>query len=174
MSALACSARCRFFHATIGRFTAVDKRRAMQALVRVGIADHALKRGAELSGGQQQRAAIARTLVQRAELLIADEPIASLDPGAARRVYCPRTIALRSGAVVYDGPSSELTPALLTSIYGADNEEPLVPAPELVAAMRAQPPLAAMPGACLGLADPDTVPAADHVWASNEAERLRA
>ncbi len=189
------------FHGTIGRFTAVDKRRAMQALVRVGIADHALKRGAELSGGQQQRAAIARTLVQRAELLIADEPIASLDPGAARRVmdiladlnrsdritvlvslhqveyalrYCPRTIALRSGEVVYDGPSSELTPALLTSIYGADNEEPFVPAPELVAAMRAQPPLAAMPGACLGLADPDTVPAADHVWASNEAERLRA
>src|SRR5712672_232422 len=111
-----------FFHGTIGRFTAVDKRRAMQALVRVGIADHALKRGAELSGGQQQRAAIARTLVQRAELLIADEPIASLDPGAARRVmniladlnrsdritvlvslhqveyalrYCRRTIALR-------------------------------------------------------------------------------
>ena len=190
-----------FFHGTIGRFTAVDKRRAMQALVRVGIADHALKRGAELSGGQQQRAAIARTLVQRAELLIADEPIASLDPGAARRVmdiladlnrsdritvlvslhqveyalrYCPRTIALRSGEVVYDGPSSELTPALLTSIYGADNEEPFVPAPELVAAMRAQPPLAAMPGACLGLADPDTVPAAEHVWASNEAERLRA
>jgi phosphonate transport system ATP-binding protein len=189
------------FHGTIGRFTAVDKRRAMQALVRVGIADHALKRGAELSGGQQQRAAIARTLAQRAELLIADEPIASLDPGAARRVmdiladlnrsdritvlvslhqveyalrYCPRTIALRSGAVVYDGPSSELTPALLTSIYGADNEEPFVPAPELAAAMRAQPPLAAMPGACLGLADPDTVPAADHVWASNEAERLRA
>jgi phosphonate transport system ATP-binding protein len=88
--------------------------------------------------------------------------------------YCPRTIALRSGEVVYDGPSSELTPALLTSIYGADNEEPFVPAPELVAAMRAQPPLAAMPGACLGLADPDTVPAAEHVWASNEAERLRA
>ncbi len=75
-----------FFHGSIGRFTAVDKRRAMQALVRVGIADQALKRGAELSGGQQQRAAIARTLVQRAELLIADEPIASLDPSAARRV----------------------------------------------------------------------------------------
>src|SRR5258707_2067267 len=88
--------------------------------------------------------------------------------------YCPRTIALRSGEVVYDGPSSELTPALLTSIYGADNEEPFVPAPELVAAMRAQPPLAAMPGACLGLAEPDTVPAAEHRWSSNEAERLRA
>jgi phosphonate transport system ATP-binding protein len=146
-----------FFHGTIGRFTVVDKRRAMQALVRVGIADQALKRGLELSGGQQQRAAIARTLVQRAELLIADEPIASLDPGAARRVmdiladlnrtdritvlvslhqveyalrYCPRTIALRSGKVVYDGASSDLTPALLTSIYGADNEAAFVSEPD--------------------------------------------
>jgi phosphonate transport system ATP-binding protein len=146
-----------FFHGTIGRFTAAEKRRAMEALARVGIADHALKRGADLSGGQQQRAAIARTLVQGAELLIADEPIASLDPGAARRVmdiladlnrsdcitvlvslhqveyalrYCPRTIALRSGEVVHDGPSSELTPALLTSIYGADSEDLFVPSLE--------------------------------------------
>ena len=58
----------------------------MQALARVGIAEHALKRGSELSGGQQQRAAIARTLVQGADMLIADEPIASLDPKSARRV----------------------------------------------------------------------------------------
>src|SRR5262249_2736673 len=148
-----------FFHGTIGRFTATDKRRAMQALARVGIADHALKRGVDLSGGQQQRAAIARTLVQGAELLIADEPIASLDPSAARRImdiiadlnrrdritvlvslhqveyalrYCPRTIALRCGEVVYDGPSSELTPALLTSIYGADSEDLFVPSNEMV------------------------------------------
>jgi phosphonate transport system ATP-binding protein len=192
-----------FFHGTIGRFTAADKRRAMQALVRVGIADHALKRGAELSGGQQQRAAIARTLVQRAELLIADEPIASLDPGAARRVmdiladlncsdritvlvslhqveyalrYCPRTIALRSGEVVYDGPSSELTPALLTSIYGADSEELFLSAPEPAGVIHAQTTLAKMPGAHLGLADlaPAIVPAAGHARASSEAERLRA
>jgi phosphonate transport system ATP-binding protein len=192
-----------FFHGTIGRFTAVDKRRAMQALVRVGIADHALKRGAELSGGQQQRAAIARTLVQRAELLIADEPIASLDPGAARRVmdiladlnrsdritvlvslhqveyalrYCPRTIALRSGAVVYDGPSSELTPALLTSIYGADNEELFLSSPEPAGAIHAQTTLAKMPGAHSGLADlaHDSVPGAGRARASSEAERLGA
>ena len=71
---------------TLGRFSAAEKRRAMRALARVGIAEHALKRGCELSGGQQQRAAIARTLVQGAELIIADEPIASLDPGSARRV----------------------------------------------------------------------------------------
>jgi phosphonate transport system ATP-binding protein len=122
----------------------------MHALARVGMAEHALKRGCDLSGGQQQRAAIARTLVQGAELLIADEPIASLDPGSARRVmdiladmnrrdgitvlislhqveyalsYCPRTIALKAGRIVYDGPSDALTPGLLCSIYGAEVSE---------------------------------------------------
>jgi len=107
--------------ATFGYFTQEQKRRAVSALKRVGIAEHALKRGSQLSGGQQQRAAIARTLVQNAEIIIADEPIASLDPSSARRVmdiladlnkrdnitvlvslhqvefalrYCPRTIAL--------------------------------------------------------------------------------
>ncbi|MBV8744074.1 MAG: phosphonate ABC transporter ATP-binding protein, partial [Xanthobacteraceae bacterium] len=135
---------------TFGRFTFDEKRRAMAALDRVGIAQHALKRGSQLSGGQQQRAAIARTLVQGAELLIADEPIASLDPGSARRVmdilsdmnrhdgitilvslhqvdyalrYCPRTIALKAGEVVYDGPSCELTPEMLCDIYGAEQSE---------------------------------------------------
>ena len=98
---------------------------------RVGIADWAFQRAANLSGGQQQRAAIARAMVQRAQLVLADEPIASLDPEAARRVmeslaelnrvdgvtvlvslhqvqfamrYCPRTVALRDGKVVFDGP----------------------------------------------------------------------
>jgi phosphonate transport system ATP-binding protein len=144
------------FRAAIGRFTAADKRRALLALARVGIADQALKRGSELSGGQQQRAAIARTLAQGAELLVADEPIASLDPGSARRVmdiladlnrrdritvlvslhqveyaqrYCPRTIALRSGEVVYDGPTGALTPALLRSIYGSDREDLMLSSP---------------------------------------------
>ena len=70
----------------LSRFTQPEKQKAMQALSRVGIAEQALKRGSELSGGQQQRAAIARTLVQGAKVLIADEPIASLDPKAARRV----------------------------------------------------------------------------------------
>src|SRR6201987_5930739 len=72
--------------ATFGHFSRDEKRRAMQALVRVGIAEHALKRGCDLSGGQQQRAAIARTLTQGAEFIVADEPIASLDPASARRV----------------------------------------------------------------------------------------
>jgi phosphonate transport system ATP-binding protein len=136
--------------ATFGHFTGHEKRRAMRALARVGIAEHALKRGCDLSGGQQQRAAIARTLTQGAEFIVADEPIASLDPGSARRVmdiladlnrddditvlvslhqveyairYCPRTIALKDGRIAYDGPSSALTPELLTALYGAESEE---------------------------------------------------
>lgn len=139
---------------TLGRFSDDDKRVAMQALSRVGIAEHALRRASELSGGQQQRAAIARSLVQGAELLIADEPIASLDPASSRRVmdliadmnrndgltvlvslhqveyamkYCPRTIALKDGKVAYDGPSSALTPAFLNNIYGAESEELFLP-----------------------------------------------
>jgi phosphonate transport system ATP-binding protein len=137
-----------------GLFTAEEKRQAMRALSRVGIAEQALMRGSELSGGQQQRAAIARVLVQQAELLLADEPIASLDPGSARRVmdllselnrddkmtilvslhqveyairYCPRTIALRDGEVVYDGPSSALTPAFLSELYGDESEALFLP-----------------------------------------------
>ena len=140
---------------TFARFSLEEQRRAMQALARVGIAEHALKRGSELSGGQQQRAAIARTLVQGASVLIADEPIASLDPKAARRVmdilaelnrqdkitvlvslhqveyalsYCPRTIALRDGRIVYDGPSSALNRAFLSELYGAESEELVLPA----------------------------------------------
>jgi phosphonate transport system ATP-binding protein len=139
---------------TLGQFSQADKSVAMQALARVGIADHALKRASELSGGQQQRAAIARSLVQGAELLIADEPIASLDPASARRVmdlladmnrndgltvfislhqveyamkYCARTIALKAGKVAYDGPSSALTAAFLNQIYGAESEELFLP-----------------------------------------------
>ena len=139
---------------TLGRFSNDEKKRAMRALTRVGIADQALKRGSELSGGQQQRAAIARTLIQGAEILIADEPIASLDPSSARRVmdilstlnkddnitvlvslhqveyalnYCARTIALRNGEVVYDGPSSALTPTFLGELYGAESEELFLP-----------------------------------------------
>jgi phosphonate transport system ATP-binding protein len=139
---------------TFGRFTRFEKQKAMMALQRVGIAEHALSRGSQLSGGQQQRAAIARCLVQGSDILIADEPIASLDPSSARRVmdilaelnrsdgitvlvslhqveyalnYCPRTIALRDGKVVYDGPSSALTPSFLGELYGAESEELFLP-----------------------------------------------
>ena len=109
-----------------------------------------MQRASTLSGGQQQRAAIARTLVQGARVVLADEPIASLDPESSRRVmeilarinredrctvlvslhqvnvalkYCPRTVALRAGQVVFDGPSASLTPALLRELYGAEADE---------------------------------------------------
>lgn len=147
---------------TCGLFSRIEKQRAMQALMRVGITEQALQRGSELSGGQQQRAAIARTLLQGAEIIIADEPIASLDPNAARRVmdiltalnredgitvlvslhqveyalnFCPRTIALRRGEVVYDGPSRALTPQFLAELYGTESEQLFLPGLEAGAAL---------------------------------------
>ncbi|MQR00540.1 phosphonate ABC transporter ATP-binding protein [Glaciimonas soli] len=128
-------------------FTPEEKALGMEALARVGIVDHAYKRAALLSGGQQQRAAIARTIVQKASIVLADEPIASLDPESARKVmqtladvnridgttvivslhqvdvairFCPRTVALNKGRVVYDGPSSALTETMLRELYGTE------------------------------------------------------
>ncbi len=138
--------RAPFWRTWLGIFTRDEKQRAMTALARVGIASHAGKRAADLSGGQQQRAAIARTIVQGAKLILADEPIASLDPASSVKVmdnlkrvneddgvtvlvslhqvdyavnYCPRTIAMRAGEIVFDGPSDQLTPALLQELYGS-------------------------------------------------------
>ena len=134
-------------------FTQKEKTNAMQALDQVGMADHAGQRASTLSGGQQQRAAIARTLVQKARLLLADEPIASLDPESSRKVmrtlqrinrvsgitvmvslhqvdyamqYCSRCIGMKDGRIEYDGPTTQLTTAILRDIYGteyADVEE---------------------------------------------------
>ena len=133
-----------------GLFTRAERVLAIEALDRVGIADKAWVRASALSGGEQQRAAIARTLVQRARIILADEPIASLDPESSRRVmeilarinaedgttvvvslhqvdfatrYCPRAVALKAGVVVYDGPSAALTPDLLRRLYGAQADE---------------------------------------------------
>lgn len=133
-----------------GWFSRDEMRRGMEALQRVGIAEQAAQRASTLSGGQQQRGAIARTLVQGADIVLADEPIASLDPESSRKVmdilstinredrctvlvslhqvnvalkYCPRTVALRQGQVVYDGPSAKLSPALLRELYGAEADE---------------------------------------------------
>lgn len=131
-------------------FGAAERALALDALARVGIADCHAQRASTLSGGQQQRAAIARTLVQRARVVLADEPIASLDPESSRKVmdilarinredgctvivslhqvnvalqYCARVIALHQGRLVYDGPASALTPALLRTLYGAQAQE---------------------------------------------------
>ena len=130
-----------------GWFPAAERARAMQALERVGIAEQASQRASSLSGGQQQRAAIARTLVQGADLILADEPIASLDPESSRRVmetlaalnrtdgitvmvslhqvevavrFCPRILALRHGRILYDGPPAGLSPAVLAQVYGTE------------------------------------------------------
>jgi phosphonate transport system ATP-binding protein len=129
----------------LGWFSREEKQRAMQALHRVGLAEYAGQRASTLSGGQQQRAAIARAMEQHARIILADEPIASLDPESARCVmecltalnqhdgvtvlvslhqvqfalqYCPRSIAMKEGRVVFDGPSTELTPPALRTIYG--------------------------------------------------------
>jgi phosphonate transport system ATP-binding protein len=131
-------------------FNQHERALALDALYRVGIMDCHAQRASTLSGGQQQRAAIARTLVQGAQLVLADEPIASLDPESSRKVmeilsriqredgrtvvvslhqvdmairYCPRIVALNQGRVVFDGPSSQLTPALLRDLYGMQADE---------------------------------------------------
>ena len=128
-------------------FTREERAAALAALSRVGIGEHVWQRASTLSGGQQQRAAIARALVQRARLILADEPVASLDQESARRVmeilralnredgisvlvslhqvevavrYCDRIVALREGQMVFDGAAAALEPAHLADIYGAE------------------------------------------------------
>ncbi len=134
----------------LGRFPQAERARALDALCRVGIEGCAWQRASTLSGGQQQRAAISRALVQGAQLILADEPIASLDPESSRRVmellamlnrdlgvtvlvslhqvdyafqFCPRTVALRRGEVVFDGPTRDLDPARLRELYGSQLDE---------------------------------------------------
>jgi len=129
----------------LGWFTRAEREAAINALHRVGMADYAYQRADALSGGQQQRVAIARALVQQAEIILADEPIASLDPESSRvvmdilqsinqqdgktimvtlhqveyaRNYCQRVVALRQGKLYFDGEASALSDSLLASIYG--------------------------------------------------------
>jgi len=133
-----------------GLYPAETKQAAMQALHRVGVAEYAAQRANTLSGGQQQRGAIARTLVQKAKIILADEPVASLDPVSARRVmdilrdlnrtdgltvvvtlhqvdyalrYCDRVVALKAGKIVYDGSAEGLDRTALVDIYGPEFED---------------------------------------------------
>ncbi|MFN7092739.1 MAG: phosphonate ABC transporter ATP-binding protein [Allorhizobium sp.] len=128
-------------------FPQSDIYHAIDILDRLGIAAHAQKRVEALSGGQQQRVAIARALMQDPKIILADEPIASLDPMNAQivmdtlrrineedgrmivcnlhtldtaRRYCDRVIGMRDGRVVFDGMPDELTTSVARDIYGAD------------------------------------------------------
>lgn len=129
----------------VGAWKSGDVDLAMDALARVEILPKAYTRASQLSGGQKQRVAIARTLAQKPDIILADEPVASLDPPTSHvvmrdlqrinaelgitvitnlhfldlaRSYSDRLIGLRTGEVVYDGPSSEADDAVFESIYG--------------------------------------------------------
>lgn len=120
------------------------RNRAIHSLERVGLADKRKHLPSQLSGGQQQRVALARTLAQNPQIILADEPVASLDPVTAKQVmddfqrinrdmritilinihhvdlalqYATRVIGIRAGRVVYDGPAGEVDGAVLDAIY---------------------------------------------------------
>ena len=127
------------------QFRREDKLKALESLDKVGILDKAYMRADQLSGGQQQRVALARTLTQSPHIILADEPVAALDPVTAKQVmqdfvhinqelgisillnihhvelaleYADRIIGIRAGKIVYDGPSAKVDQAVLDSIYG--------------------------------------------------------
>ncbi|MFG1280220.1 phosphonate ABC transporter ATP-binding protein [Xanthobacter autotrophicus] len=137
-----------FWRAFLRRFPQADMDRAFAVLDRVGLLDHVDKRADELSGGQRQRVGIARALVQEPDILLVDEPTASLDPKTSRQImrlivevcaerqlaaivnihdvalaqmFVQRIIGLKAGRIVFDGPPDALDTTALTAIYGEED-----------------------------------------------------
>jgi len=137
------------FWSLINRFPKQDNEKAIRELERVGIADKAYTRADELSGGQQQRVGIARAMMQDPDMILADEPVASLDPVLAHSImqylekinheegvtvlcslhfldlvhrYADRVVALNQGRVVFDGLPKEIDDLKFKEIYGRDAE----------------------------------------------------
>jgi phosphonate transport system ATP-binding protein len=138
---------------TLGLFNKAEKAQALAALERVGLSEIATQRASTLSGGQQQRVAIARSLMQRATVILADEPIASLDPNSARivmqslhdlqkydgktvivtlhqveyaRQYCDRVIGLVDGRIAFDVKVQALTDNVIEQLYGSPKPENVI------------------------------------------------